>query len=224
MGAWRVERATGRAAELVARPPPRPAGRTVSLLAVTAPAVVLGSTQPDELVDRARADAAGLDVARRRSGGGAVLVRPRELLWADVFVPAGDPLWTDDVARAFRWLGPVWTVALHALGLDARWHDGPMLETRWSRRVCFAGVGPGEVLIGDRKVVGISQRRTRAGARFHCAALRVWDADALLAVLSLPDDEREAAAADLRTAALGLDVDLEVVAAALVTELAVATT
>ena len=220
---WRVERATGPAADLVTRPPPHPGGRTVSLLSVTAPAVVLGSTQPDDVVDRARTDAAGIDVARRRSGGGLVLVRPGELLWADVFVPVGDPLWTDDVGRAFRWLGPVWTSALHALGVDARWHDGPLEETRWSRLVCFAGVGPGEVLIGDRKVVGISQRRTRAGARFHCAALRTWDAVALLALLSLPGDEREVAAAELPSVARGIDVDSEMLEAALVGELAVAT-
>ena len=220
---WRVERATAPAAELVARPPPRPAGRTLSLLTVTAPAVVLGSTQPDDVVDRARTASAGLAVARRRSGGGAVLVRPGELLWADVFVPAGDPLWTDDVGRAFRWLGPVWTSALHALGVDARWHDAPLQETRWSRLVCFAGVGPGEVLVGDRKVVGISQRRTRAGARFHCAALRAWDAQALLAVLALPNDERAVAAAELPSVATGIDVDLEELEAGLVGQLTVAT-
>jgi lipoate-protein ligase A len=185
---------------------------------------VLGSTQPDDVVDRVRADAAGLEVTRRRTGGGAVLVRPGELLWADVFVPSGDRLWTDDVGRAFRWLGPVWTSALHALGVDARWHDGPLLETRWSRRVCFAGVGPGEVLVGDRKVVGISQRRTRAGARFHCAALRVWDPEALLAVLSLAGDERGAAAADLPRVALGVEVDLEELGAALLKQLTAATT
>jgi len=221
--AWRVERATAPAAELVARPAPRTARRTLSLLAVTAPAVVLGSTQPDDVVDRARTDSAGLAVARRRSGGGAVLVRPGELLWADAFVPAGDPLWTDDVGRAFRWLGPVWTSSLRALGVDARWHDGPLRETRWSRLVCFAGVGPGEVLVGGRKVVGISQRRTRAGARFHCAALRAWDARALLAVLALPDDEREAAAAELPSVATGVGVELEQLEAALSRELAAAT-
>ena len=220
--AWRVERAAAPAAELVARPPPP--GRTLSLLAVTAPAVVLGSTQPDDVVDRARTDAAGLDVARRDSGGGTVLVRPGELLWADVFVPADDPLWTDDVGRAFRWLGPLWTSALKQLDVDARWHDGPLLQTRWSRRVCFAGVGPGEVLVGDRKVVGISQRRTRAGAHFHCAALRAWDAHALLAVLRLPDEEREVAATELPRVATGVGVDLEALEAALVSQLGVAAT
>ena len=89
--------------------------------------------------------------------------------------------------------------------------------------MCFAGVGPGEVLVGGRKVVGISQRRTRAGARFHCAALRAWDARALLAVLALPDDEREAAAAELPSVATGVGVELEQLEAALSRELAAAT-
>ena len=44
-----------------------------------------------------------------------------------------------------------------------------MACTGWCPLVCFAGVGPGEVLAGGRKLVGISQRRTRAGARFQCA-------------------------------------------------------
>ena len=216
---WRVERATGSVADLVVRPGPRPAEPTVSLLTVTAPAVVLGSTQADTVVDRGRLASAGLDLARRPSGGGAVLVRPGELLWADVFVPAGDPLWTDDVGRAFHWLGHVWVSALGALGIAARWHEGPLQETRWSRLVCFAGVGPGEVLAGGRKVVGLSQRRTRAGARFHCAALRVWDAGALLDVLVLPDRDRARAANELGTVAGGVDVDLVMLEDALVAQL-----
>jgi lipoate-protein ligase A len=39
--------------------------------------------------------------------------------------------------------------------------------------VCFAGVGPGEVLTGDRKLVGLSQRRTRHGIRIQCQAHRL---------------------------------------------------
>jgi hypothetical protein len=51
-----------------------------------------------------------------------------------------------------------------------------MVRTEWSDRVCFAGIGPGEVLdAAGRKVVGISQRRTRGSARFQCAALGRWD-------------------------------------------------
>jgi lipoate-protein ligase A len=191
----------------------------VSLLTAIAPAVVLGSTQPDAVVDDARVASAGLDVVRRHSGGGAVLVRPGELLWVDLFVPADDPLWTDDVGRAFGWLGSVWTSALRGLGTDAHWHDGPLLQTRWSRLVCFAGVGPGEVLVGSSKVVGMSQRRTRAGAGFSCAALGTWDADGLVTVLSLPGAERLAASRELRTVAAGLDLDLSALGEALLSHL-----
>ena len=101
---------------------------------------------------------------RRRSGGGAVLVGPGQAVWIDVVVPAGDPLWADDVGRAGWWLGEVWAAALAAAGLPGGevWR-GAQVRSAWSDRVCFAGLGAGEVTVGGRKVVGISQRRTRAG-------------------------------------------------------------
>ena len=86
---------------------------------MTEPAVVLGSTQRLDVVDTARAAAAGVDVVRRRGGGGAVLVGPEEIAWVDVFVPAGDELWSADVAVAFHWLGAAWTGALADIGIDA---------------------------------------------------------------------------------------------------------
>ena len=80
----------------------------------TGPAVVLGSTQRTDGRRRRAPTAAGLDVVRRRSGGGAVLVAPDDPVWIDVWVPAGDPLWTADVTRAFAWLGTAWAGALGA--------------------------------------------------------------------------------------------------------------
>ena len=67
-----------------------------------------------------------------------------------------------------------------------------MIQSFWSHAICFAGVGPGEVLIDGAKVVGISQRRTRAGARFQCAVLRTWD-PAELARIFGGDEWREVA-------------------------------
>jgi hypothetical protein len=61
-----------------------------------------------------------------------------------------------------------------------------MTHTAWSRLVCFAGIGPGEVLVGGRKAVGISHRRTRAGARFQCVAHRRWPGEELVALLAPP--------------------------------------
>ena len=60
---------------------------------------------------------------------------------------------------------------------------------------CFAAVGPGEVVVGDAKVVGISQRRTRELARFQTVAYLDWEAAELLDLLApgvLPASGREA--------------------------------
>jgi lipoate-protein ligase A len=192
---WRLLRERAGAAQLHAGR--EHAVRTVVECTVTAPALVLGSTQP--LTDVRPDASARLDVVRRRSGGGAVLVEPDGVVWIDVFVPTGDPLWSDDVAHAFWWLGEAWAATLSSLGMaDLTVHRGPLVSTRWSRIVCFAGLGAGEVIdAGGRKVVGIAQRRTRAGALFQCAAPLRWDAQALVDALVLPPE----AAADLAAVA-----------------------
>ena len=42
------------------------------------------------------------------------------------------------------------------------------------RVVCFSSSSPGEVFVGTNKLVGISQRRGREGARFQCVLYRHW--------------------------------------------------
>lgn len=209
---WAVETARGSAAELHGRGLPDPVRRTVSLLEVDRPALVLGSTQPDGEVDREAAERAGVEVVRRRSGGGAVLLVPRGVVWADVSVPAGDPLWDADVGRAFAWLGRAWREVVVALGApraEVEVHEGALVRTPLSRSVCFAGLGPGEVTWRGRKVVGMSQRRTRAGALFQCAILRTWDPAPLADLLRLDP-------AALEPVATGVDAATgEAVAAAL---------
>lgn len=177
------------------------------ILEPTQPAVVLGSTQPLAIVDAERARVAGVEVVRRRSGGGAVLVDPAAVVWVDVMVPTEDPLWDLDVGRAFHWLGRAWAGALADLrGVVAEVHEGPLRQTPWSAQVCFAGLGPGEVTVGDAKVVGMCQRRTRTGALFQCAALLSWEPAHLLDVLSLCDDDRRRGLDQLSGAATGVEV------------------
>ena len=52
-------------------------------------AVALGSRQRPEMLDPDACARAGLGVVRRRSGGGAVIVRPGEMCWIDLIVPHG---------------------------------------------------------------------------------------------------------------------------------------
>ncbi len=65
-------------------------------------------------------------------------------------------------------------------------HRGPQVRTTWSELVCFAGIAPGEVLLDGVKLVGLSQRRTRRGARFQCAVNRRFDGDLLIELLADP--------------------------------------
>jgi lipoate-protein ligase A len=173
-GGWRVIHERGRAADLHAVSADalnQPGGaRVVRFCAPTAPALVLGSHQPESFFDPAAMEKAGVELARRRSGGSAVLVGPGRVLWVDFVVERADPLWDDDVGRAAWWVGDLWA---GALGSGQVW-KGPMRATEWSRVVCFAGVGPGEVTVEGRKVVGVCQRRTARAALFQTAALLEW--------------------------------------------------
>ena len=192
MGHWRQATWRASASELHALDLPD-GGRHLWVLDAIEPALVLGSTQPDTDADAERCAAEGVALVRRRSGGGAVLVGPGECTWVDVLVPHGDPLWHDDVGRATWWLGDAWCAALDAVGRSGcTAHRGPLVRTRWSPVVCFAGLGPGEVIDGaGAKVVGISQRRTRTMARFQCAVPARWEPDRISGLLRArpPADE-----------------------------------
>lgn len=202
---WAVERHVGSAASFHARAMPDPVRRAVWWFEVDHPAVALGSTQRPEVIDRDRAEAAGVEVVRRRSGGGAVWLAPGAVTWVDVLLPAGDPQWDDDVSRSARWLGHRWVEALDDLGIEGVVvHDGPMVRRPHSDLICFAGLAPGEVTIDGAKVVGISQRRTRAGARFQCAVLHEWDPRPLVDLLAVAPVDRHRIAAEVATVGTGI--------------------
>jgi lipoate---protein ligase len=133
----------------------------IVVCAAEAAALVLGSRQPFDTVD--------VDACRRAG------IDPRFESVAH------------DVGASMRWLGEHVAAALRSFGVAAvKVHDGPMTGGRWSPLVCFAGVGPGEVLLGRRKLVGISQRRTRRGARFQCMVHVRWSPDVLVGLLAVP--------------------------------------
>lgn len=218
---WGIERHVGSAGTFHRRDLPDPVRRALWWFEVTAPTVALGSTQSIDAVDAEAAEAAGVEVVRRRSGGGAMWLAPGTTTWVDVVLPADDPHWVDDVGRAATWLGRAWVGALGGLGVsDLVLHDGPMVRSAHSGLVCFAGTAPGEVSLGGRKVVGISQRRTRRGARFQCAVLHHWDPRPLVDVLALPVATRHALTTDLAGVGVGIGpVEPAAVVAALLTQL-----
>lgn len=153
---------------------------------VETPTLILGSTQSVDDVNQNIADENGVLVSRRRSGGGAVFVHPSDSVWIDITISRDDPLWKDDVAQSMLWLGECFVEAL------SPWVKAEVSRKTFStgidgRVVCFASSSPGEVFVGSNKLVGISQRRGRKGARFQCVLYRHWRPGEWSAILASAD-------------------------------------
>ncbi len=181
---WVVKWSAGPAHGFHHRDPEEHTGHEIWIHQVDRPAVVFGSTQLPagfEFDSPVEAGPAGpIELCRRRSGGGLVVVRPTDV-WIDAVVPATSTLHDDDVGQAFHWLGATWLAALAAL-MTPSGGGQPLTTARPApsgggrRRPfhCFADVGHGEVLAGDRKVVGLSQRRTRSWTRLQTLFVARW--------------------------------------------------
>jgi lipoate-protein ligase A len=210
---WTLSSSVGDAGPFHHRPDPVEVTPSIWAHRIERTALVLGSSQPDDHVDRNRAEADGVEVCRRRSGGGLVHLVPGDHHWVDLIIPRSSRLWDDDVGRAFRWVGTAWAAALSRVlppGRRISVHDGPLQRRSAGRRLCFAGLGPGEVTVDGFKVVGLSQRRWRTGARFQCAALWRWRPELLVPYLGphtlIPDEPGEAGL-DPRALPIGLPPD-----------------
>lgn len=215
-----TERARGRAETVVERSLPESLPAAVArVVELDAAALILGSRQGPEVVEPGAPERAGVDVVRRHSGGGAVLLHPGRFLWIDVLLPRTDERWVDDVAVSFHWLGELWAGVLRDAGVSAAVHRGRLEPSPWGSLVCFGAVGPGEVTVEGRKLVGFSQRRTRVGARFQCLVHDRWQPADLVALLRLTPDQRAAAVEDLEPRAAGARVPLDELAAGVLARL-----
>jgi hypothetical protein len=85
---------------------------------------------------------------------------------------------------------------------------GRSLPGAFGDLVCFAGRGPGEVFQSGRKLVGLTQWRSREGALFSSCAYLDWDPVPLLDALHMDEPARTELGRELAPAALGL-VELE---------------
>jgi lipoate---protein ligase len=181
---WTIARRRSTASEFHALPIPDDPQPQIWVHELTAPALVLGSMQRDDVVDRSACARAGVEVVRRRSGGGAVWLAPDEVVWIDMIIPRGVPGWSDDIHRPMVWLGHHLAEAFQRCGVDdVNVHDGAMATTAHSRLICFDGLGPGELTRGAAKLVGISQRRTRDAARLQCCWYSAYRPESLTAML-----------------------------------------
>lgn len=214
---WDVEVLRGDARTFHARQPDNVERPLLSWFEITRPALVLGSTQDISVVDQVACAEYGVDVVHRHSGGGAVLLVPDQIAWFDLIIPSGHERWDDDVSRAAWWVGDAVCQALADTGLadlgladpGLTVHRGGLVRSPWSGLVCFAGLGPGEVVSGTRKLLGLSQRRTRQWIRYQCAVHQVWDPALLARLLRAPSPAAEELLPLVGTAELRIEPLLE---------------
>lgn len=134
-----------------------------------APAVVLGCSQRGLVSAEQSVQRAGLDLVQRHAGGGAVLVGPW-MLSASIVLPTAHPLVTASAVQSYRWLGELYVSVLSSFGIateaitpeaaKASQQRNANSELGWA---CFAGLSPWEVVVDQRKIVGLAQVRRRTG-------------------------------------------------------------
>lgn len=194
---WRRQEKLGSVAELHQLGPPSIAVPWLWVMAPNRPALVLGSAQASDVVLASMLETDGIDLATRSSGGGAVLVRPESTVWVDLWLPAGSASWADDLTQTFLHVGQWWLEALAALGVQGELVRDKPERSDVTSTACFAGHGWGEIIWNGYKVVGLSQRRTRWGARVQ-AMVELGDASQVTRYLQLDPAARAAANDALR--------------------------
>lgn len=175
-------------------------------------ALVLGRSAGEPAADLEAAARLGIDVVRRRSGGGPVLW-DGNLLGLDVWLPRGHPLAPDDVVESYRWLGEALAAGLGEIGAPARvlgidearaGRDGGTAAEAVSERACFGGLSPYEVVVDGRKVVGLAQVRRPTGTLLQAGIVLRFDARLLAELLERDGAETDAVADALNRRAVGL--------------------
>lgn len=194
-GAWNmaVDEALVEAVEASASPP------VLRFYRWSPPCLSLGASQPYAAADAKFCAAHGVDVVRRPTGGRAVL-HHHELTYL-VAAPLGHPPLGRELQGAYTSICRALVAGLRRLGVDARLAAGvagqPLIRPTQAIP-CFVGPAPGEIVIGERKLVGSAMRRVGGSILQHGSILLDWDGALQAGALGLPDDRA------LRTAVVTL--------------------
>ena len=106
---------------------------------------------------------------------------------------------------AAAWVADWWRSALARSGVDGLdAHVGRSEPGELGDLICFAGRGPGEVFSSGRKVVGLSQWRSREGSLFSSCAFTVWDPTPMVGLLDVDEAGRARLVQELCSVAVGL--------------------
>jgi lipoate-protein ligase A len=180
--------------------------------------LVLGFSQKPEILNAEEIKASGIPIYHRRAGGTAVLVGPH-MLSLDVVLPANHPLVLHDIVESYRWFGEAWVETLHQLGIQSR--SVPPMEAHAQRtrlklpatceyemllqRACYGSYSSYEVVVGQRKVVGLDMIRRRNGSLLQAGMLLHWETETLAKLLGNTPEEQTLLREGLFARAVGID-------------------
>jgi lipoate-protein ligase A len=162
---------------------------TLRLYGWDPPCLTLGKHQGLEAADLGFCRANGIDVARRPTGGRALL-HHLELTYS-VVAPLATPPLPTALQEAYRLICGGLVRACRALGIDAELTGGEVnlrLPAPTSTVPCFEAPAEGEVVVRGRKLVGSAMRAHAGCILQHGAILLDWNGRLQAGAMGLPDD------------------------------------
>jgi lipoate-protein ligase A len=133
--------------------------------------ISLGYHQNADEIDLAKCRQAGIEVARRPTGGRAIL-HAQELTYS-VVIPTTHEWFKILPLDLYRQLSEAIAAGLRQLGAEVDFAPGEKLhvEGRPLRMACFASAARNELTAAGKKIVGSAQRRFRQGILQHGSIL-----------------------------------------------------
>ena len=162
---------------------------TLRLYGWDPPCLTLGKHQGLNAVDLDFCRREGIDVARRPTGGRALL-HHLELTYSLV-APLGTPPLPTALQEAYRLICSALVNACCELGIDAKLTGGEVnlrLPNPTSTVPCFEAPAEGEVVVGGRKIIGSAMRAHAGCILQHGAILLDWDGRLQAGAMGLADD------------------------------------
>ena len=146
---------------------------TLRFFAWSPPTISLGYGQRlDGRIDEQAAEALGLGLVRRATGGSAILHEGPDLeITYSVAAGAGDFEGAGDLLETYRWIGAGLLAGLRALGAPVDMVPVQPSDPAAMPAFCFARTGSFELEVQGKKLVGSAQRRQGSAFLQHGAIM-----------------------------------------------------
>jgi lipoate-protein ligase A len=149
----------------------------------------------DAIVDVLRCERDGVEVLKRQAGGGALFL-DEHMLCGAIAVPTASL--TRDVTESYRWLADLLLAALRLPGARRATVEEARADIAKLRQAndpvsqallttCYGALSPHEIVVDNRKLVGLAQIRRRDAALFQFGIL-LRDQSPLATYLHMPDE------------------------------------